>query len=436
MKPGAACIRYGKRLSAAFAARSIRTGFVKDSSGSVAVVVAVAFPVLIGGMGLGAEVGYWYLAERKLQHAADLAAFAAAVRLAQGDDDETLDAVALHVARESGFSEAQGSLVLHHPPIAGPNAGNDEMVEVKLTRNIERAFSQFFHTGTVDVQGRAVALALPGAPVCVLALSATASNALYAKGSASASFENCVIASNSESTSSFHMQGATFAADCVYAAGGYQSTGGSNSLTLAECEEVQEDHDPLPDPYGDIAVPTAPAGCINPGTIQNTTVTPTLNHSSGMKYVRYCSLTVKGNVTFQPGLYIIDGAFTNTGNTTLNGTGVTFVVGGNVTLNGNLTMNLSAPTSGDYSGILFFGDDDATLEEIKINGNASSVLQGAVYFQTGNLLFTGSSAASDGCTQIIANTIEFSGNSGIRSSCDNAGVRNISGDGRTAKLSE
>jgi hypothetical protein len=310
------------------------------------------------------------------------------------------------------------------------------MVEVRLTETVGRVFSQFFHGGAVGLQGRAVARGVPGATVCALALSPSANNALYAKGSASASFENCVAASNSSSNSSFHMQGATFAADCIYATGAYQSTGGSNSLNLAECEEVQEGHDPLDDPYEDIDVPTATTACVDSGTVQNTTVTPTLNHISGMKYVRYCSLTVKGNVHFDPGLYIVDGAFTNTGNTSLTGTGVTFVIGGDVTLNGNLTMNLAAPTTGDYSGLLFFGDDDLTQESVKINGNASSVLQGAIYFQTGNLLFTGNSAVTDGCTQIIANTIEFSGNSGIRSSCDSAGIREISGDGRIAKLSE
>jgi Putative Flp pilus-assembly TadE/G-like len=411
--------------------RSVR----HDTSGSVAVIAAVAFPVLIGGMGLGAEVGYWFLTERKLQHAADLAAYAAAVRLSRGDEDETLDAVALHVARESGLDEAHGGIEVHHPPISGPNAGDEDMVEVRLTEDVDRLFSQFFHDDSLELQGRAVAQALPGATVCALALSPFANNALYAKGSATASFENCVVASNSGSASSFHMQGASFAADCAYAVGGYQSTGGSNSLNLAECDEVEEDHDPIADPYADIGVPTAPSPCVPSGTVQNTTVTPILTYL-GMNYIRYCSLTVKGNVTFQPGLYIIDGDFTNTGNTNLSGTGVTFVVRGNVTLNGNLTMNLSAPTSGAYSGILFFGDDDPAIEDIKINGNASSVLQGAVYFQTGKLLFTGSSAATNGCTQIIADTIEFSGNSGIRSSCESAGVREISGDGRTAKLFE
>jgi len=41
-----------------------------DSSASHT-LLPMNYAVLIGGMGLGAEVGYWYLTERKLQHAAD-----------------------------------------------------------------------------------------------------------------------------------------------------------------------------------------------------------------------------------------------------------------------------------------------------------------------------------------------------------------------------
>ena len=182
--------------------------------------------------------------------------------------------------------------------------------------------------------------------------------------------------------------------------------------------------------------PTTTTTCVNPGTLENTTVTPTLTHSSGVPFVRYCSLSVKGNVTFNPGLYLIDGTFSNTGVTSLSGSGVTFVVGGNVTLNGNLTMTLAAPTSGPFSGILFFGDRDATAETIRINGNASTTLKGAVYFPTGNLNFTGSSSASGGCTQVIANTIEFTGNSGIRSSCEGAGIEAIRAGDSLVRLFE
>ena len=398
---------------------------LRDVSGSVAVSAAITFPVLIGGIGLGAEVGYWYLVERKLQHAADVAAYAAAIRLSKKDSDETLQGVALNVASQSGFSSAVGEIAVHHPPVLGPHSGDADFVEVNLTRQINRLFTNVFADDEiVEVGARSVAR-FAGGTVCVLALSNNANGALKASGSASATFEGCIVASNSSSNSSFHLQSASLSADCVYTAGGYQVTGGSSNLTLVECDAVEEDHDPIDDPYADVAVPTAPSPCVNPGTVENTTVTPVLSHASGSKYIRYCSLTVKGNVTFSEGLYFVDGAFSNNGNTSLAGSGVTFVIGGNVTLNGNIAMDLTAPASGPYSGLLFFGDRDATKESIKISGDLASSLQGAVYFPTGNLQFTGSSAATSGCTQLIAHTIELTGNSSIKSSCGSAGVEQI-----------
>jgi Flp pilus assembly protein TadG len=80
-----------------------RTALRRDERGSVAILAAIVFPALIGGMGLGAEIGTWYVAERKLQHAADVAAYAAAVRLNGGEDIEKVKPVALNVAKQSGF---------------------------------------------------------------------------------------------------------------------------------------------------------------------------------------------------------------------------------------------------------------------------------------------------------------------------------------------
>jgi hypothetical protein len=407
--------------------RAIRDwlGVIRDNSGSVAITAAVAFPVLIGGIALGAEVGYWYVTDRKLQHAADIAAYSAAIRLSQKDADDKLEAVALHTASQSGFRPESGTIAVHTPPSSGPNVGDPEMVEVDLTRQVDRLFTKLFSDDEfVAIRARAVAK-FAGGTVCVLALSPNGNSALKASGAATATFENCIVASNSTSNSSFHMQNANVTADCVFAGGGYQVTGGSSSLTLAKCKSVKENHDPIDDPYADVSFPTAPTTCVDPGTIENTTVTPMLVHSSGAKYARYCSLTVKGNVTFEPGLYFVDGAFTNNGNTSLSGSGVTFVLSGNVTLNGNIAMDLSAPTSGPYSGLVFFGDRDSTKESVKVSGDLSSSLQGAAYFPTGNMLFTGSSAVSSGCTQVIAYTIEFTGSSEIKSSCGTAGVEQI-----------
>ena len=44
----------------------------------MAVLVALAMPVLVGTMGLAAEASYWYVHQRGMQNAADAAAIAAA----------------------------------------------------------------------------------------------------------------------------------------------------------------------------------------------------------------------------------------------------------------------------------------------------------------------------------------------------------------------
>ena len=60
------------------ALRTAVRSFASDRSGSVAVMAALAMPVLIGVTGLGVEVSYWYLTQRSMQNAADSAAIAAA----------------------------------------------------------------------------------------------------------------------------------------------------------------------------------------------------------------------------------------------------------------------------------------------------------------------------------------------------------------------
>ena len=60
------------------AVRSRLIDFVRDRSGNVAVITALALPALIGATGLSAEVSYWYLTQRSMQNAADSAAIAAA----------------------------------------------------------------------------------------------------------------------------------------------------------------------------------------------------------------------------------------------------------------------------------------------------------------------------------------------------------------------
>jgi hypothetical protein len=74
----------------------------KDRSGAAGVVLALSMPVTIGGLGFGAEVGYWYFNQRKVQNSADMAACAGAVALRANRSDNVITSAALQAAEKAG----------------------------------------------------------------------------------------------------------------------------------------------------------------------------------------------------------------------------------------------------------------------------------------------------------------------------------------------
>lgn len=408
-----------------------------DQSGATAVVIAIIFPIFVGGMGLGAETGYWYLTQRKLQHAVDVSAHAGAARLRAGDSKSQIDAAALNIALNAGLLASTGTILVNSPPAQGSKAGDARSLEVVLTEVHPRLFSSVFSSTPVTVKTRAVASIAANSKACVLALSPVASGAVTVTGSTNVNLQGCDVASNSNSSSSFLMSGAAaLSAACVYTVGQAVTTSG---LTLSQCAAIKNDAPVVRDPYADVAEPAAIGACRNRnvGTPNgSTTVTPSDNQPSGIKSARFCNgLDLKGNATFAPGLYIIEG-----GDMTINGgdpnsktspqisgSDVTFyfVHGGYLTLTAKVTLNLSARTSDPFSGILFFGSRTSAGVSQTITGGSGSTLQGAVYMPQSDIRFTGNSTTSNGCTQVIGLTVTFSGNSSLQSNCTSAGTRTI-----------
>lgn len=404
-----------------------------DTAGAAVVLMALMFPVVIGGMGLGAETGYWYMLQRDLQHAADVSAHAGGVRYRSGDAAAGMRAAALDVAVKGGFKQADGTFTLNSPPTSGAYTGNIHAVEVILTKQVPRLFSAIFNNTPVDMRGRAVALVSLGSNACVLALAPSASGALSVAGSSTVNLVGCDAASNSIASDALTVSGSgSLSASCASTVGGAVV---SANVTLADCEKVQQYGPVIPDPYRDVAQPTIPAACNsssknlgNPST--TTTVTPGPAQVSGVPVYRFCSgVTIKGTVTFQPGLYIVSGGDldANAG-AQINGTGVTFFITSpnRINLNGHAKLNLSAPTSGPYAGLLFFASRDGTGIEHKVNGTSGSITQGAIYAPTTSIEASGNSTTgSGGCTQVVAYKISFTGNSGLGSDCSSAGTRDI-----------
>lgn len=409
---------------------------LRDRSGAAAIMVALAMPVVVGGMGLGAEVGYQFLLQRNMQSAADMAAHAGAVRLRAGDTQAGIYAAARHAARQSGFVGADEEITPRTPPESGAYKGNTSSVEVVLRKAQPRYFSSIFVSEPLQLGARAVAKVTPSTSrACVLALAATEPRAVTISGSTLVSLENCDVVSNSNAGDSFYMQNsaAKLAVGCVRAVGGAVTGSG---LSMRNCSAAEQMAPVVRDPYADISEPALEGTCMSASKKTAATFEPNFIHSSGVPALRICGgLNIKTHASFAPGLYIIDGGDFNlnaNGEVTLDaasvsGEGVTFYLAGNSTLNlsGNGSLNLRAPSSGPYAGILFFGSRGQEGLTHQVLGNAESITQGAIYTPSSAVRFTGNSTTSNGCTQIIGYTVEFTGNSTLRSNCDVNNVREV-----------
>lgn len=408
--------------------------FGKNSSGATVIMAALLMPILALGMGLGAETGYQYMTQRQLQHAADLSAHAGGIRLRAGDGKATIDAAVLQVATASGFAVADGTIIVNTPPAAGPNTGNASSVEVLLTKTQVRYFSAIIIDEPILIGARAVAsVVASGSTACVLALSPTKSRAITVSGATDVSLVGCDIASNSNAADAFWMDSslAKLTVECVHTVGEAIT---NSTLRLLDCAEPNEYAPVVRDPYADVAEPSTAVPCVADKNV--TVFEPTFAHPSGVLAMKICGgLDVKKQVTFKPGLYIIEGGdLTLNANATvaidsagMTADGVTFYLTGTarLKLTGNGSLNLQAPTSGPFAGILVFGSRSQVGVAHEILGNSNSTTQGAIYAPTSAISFSGNSTTTNGCTQVIGFTVEFTGKSMLRSNCTVGNVREI-----------
>jgi hypothetical protein len=383
---------------------------VSDRRGNVAVLFALALPMIIGGAGFGVETTLWYYKRLALQTAADTAAFSAAVERRSGSTDSLVQSVATQVAIENGYDSADGAIEVNQSDQSGGGS-----VEVIVHAEIQRVFTKLFNPSPVPLAGRAVATYSDASSACILALDRTAGKAANFSGTADLKLTGCSVMSNSSASNALNVQGsAKLRTDCAIAVGGVTATTG---LTLTECTASVINAPPVGDPFKDRPAPTPTGPCKSAP-----------NNNGTMSEGRYCSgASLKGNVTLQPGVYYLEGDFNVQSTANITGAGVTiYLAGGSrVTMNGNASVNLSAPTSGVYSGMLFFGDRTSSGGTNKFNGTAASKMTGAIYFAKQAVDYTGNFSGLNGCTQVVANTVEWTGNTTVAVDCSAQGMKPI-----------
>ncbi len=397
-------VRAGRRAS------TRAKSFGGNTLGGVAAVVAILSPVAIGGIGLGGEAGYWYLTQRKVQNAADVAAHGAAKRLANGGEQGELEAVAAFLAESANIPSDAANITVNTPPLSGVYIEDDGAVEIIITETVPRMFSAMYSNEPVPVLARAVATAESGGQGCAIALSESASSAITFGDFASVNLILCDVVSNAPGTSIEMTSPSTFVtAACMQATGTALVT--ANLFT--DCSTLRENRAPLADPYANVTEPEITGTCAD-GNVSNTSLIPSEAHASGLSAMRFCSgLTLGGAVTLSPGLYIVEGGDVTVGpGAFVNGSGVTLYLadGVNLTIDPFATFSVTAPTNGTLNQIAVFGSRDATGVSHMISGSFGSVIDGAVYTPTSHIEMTGAVSTSfTGCTQLIGDTIGFSG---------------------------
>jgi hypothetical protein len=390
-------------------------------------VTAAAVP-LIGLTALGAEAGSWYLIRRHAQNAADAAAYAGALALTLG---QSAPSEGINFAAQDGFTTSSNC-----PPgsptqsvcviVTSSNGGGNDTVRAVVTQNQPTLLASLFLGSTVAIIATAVAQVQHPEQVCALALAG-----MTIGGSQNFTGGNCALASNTtvrfNSPPSFSGSGWAVAAaqgclpnasNCTMPIGvsynySQPATTVPQALVTLEADNFfsTSGGSSPPNCSSTTCAPLNPSATsqgdliVNNGGIQN------LSCPSGSTSCTYIfnSITVRngGSLTScvtQPSTAAA--ALTCTPNA-----GVNIVVGsGGLNINGDLNLEAN-PTNGAFpelSGVLFY--DTETSNNLQINGSSSSVYGGAMFFPNANVTWNGNSAASNNCTEIVAQQLSFSGN--------------------------
>jgi hypothetical protein len=395
----------------------------RSEIGSVAVQIGMGLIAMIGMAGLGTEGTFLIYKHRQMQSAADASALSGAMALSQSfprDPQSEARAVAARLGYVHGAQQV--AVTVNVPPASGAQAGNSEAVEVIISQPQDLSLMRFFGNDTANVGTRSVAVRSDTGRFCILALDLSAEQAMFVSNNAVSVSENCGVAVNSTDDRALVMNNNAVINGPVTTRGEWEL---ANNAELNGSPQMQ--HGPLiADPYADVQLQSPPPCTGQSGSGSNGV---TRNLVPG----RFCSgWDFKNNVILNlaPGTYYIDSELDIKNNVVVNGTGVTLVINGNyeIDIDNNAVLNITAPTSGDYAGIAFFGRRDATPTKLqKFSNNTVMNIQGAVYFPNQILEFDNNGTTEAlGCTHVIGRMVRMMNNVELKNNCSDTGVRPLS----------
>ena len=420
---------------------------LRKQEGQVLVLTCLCMSALVGFVALATDAGLLFRAKRKMQVAADAAAFAGAVELYyQGTTNVT--SVATAAAKSNGVDTAKtGNYVqVSRPPADGPNTGCASCVEVVVRTPNNTFLTGFTGINSFNVGARAVAGA-PGANTdCIWLMDPTASGQLSMQGGANSVLNatGCSVYLNSTSSSAVDLKGnpnVTIVAlndvsnQDVSTKGKFHGT--VNTGVTPQSSPLPTDFQgPTPSNGGCTNTDTtttaisstySPPGGVVAGGVVCFTKAITLNDgavlpgaaNNGMLYVFENSLTVANGATVSVGSATYDstaGTFSNTLGATMD------IEGGAFNINsGQANLSVYAPTSGTYDGIALMQPKSNTSSSsdngcsgvscLAVQFGSSSTFFDGMIFNPGGMVVMHDAGGGVKATGIIAATMNIKSSS-------------------------
>jgi hypothetical protein len=377
-----------------------------SEQGSILIMTALVMTVLLGVAALSIDASFAFDLRNRLAAAADAAAKSAALEVKR-DNSANITAFAqaeVDKRAATGLIPPGVSVDAHLCTAVGATCAapytTPKYVEVFLESTQSTFFGRIFGAMSLTPRVRAVAGSAEAVDCWVIFedLTAKNNNDFTLTGCGVSVGDEIDLGNNSSITAD-----SVGAGDCC----------GSGTVTPSWVQIAVP-----PDPLAHLLAPTDPGpACSSPVTLGTMTLNP--GHYCGWEF------DGPGNtLTLNPGTYYItDGITAKNGGTDVNivGSGVMIYLapGGYIDLgaSNHVSMDLSAQTSGTYSGILFYQDRANThaVEFGKNNGDMK--FSGASYFPSADVSVKNNLDWSANCTLFVAKSLEMKNNANINNNC-------------------
>lgn len=421
------------------AARFARA-FLRQEQGNVLTVFAMVLPVFLGMTGLAFEGANWYRTKQSMQNAADAAALAAAT-----NNTASYAAEAKAVAAQYGYVDGTGSTTVAVTNAATCPGGQTPCYSVTITSPASLVFAQLVgYRGDTTTGGKpaqlisATAQAIQGAQprsYCLVALASSGTSpGIRTNGAPKADLTGCNVMSNTDATCNGHNLKATFG----------DAHGKSNGCGINPTSNVPV----LSDSYAGLASNIPSGSCSSYPQAPSKKKDPDLPSSnllsgtpSLINHPPFCGdVQLTGNLTLTEENVVIvieNGRLDTNGYTikTASGASATIIFSGDGSSGythgptGGGTIDITAPTSGVWSGVAMYQDPDLTDGvDISEAGNSPTWnITGLVYLPHASVTFSGAvnkSSNGQSCFVMVTDNITINGTGSILSTggCAAAGL--------------